>query len=76
MTTRFALIASLAQTGWHMALFGLVLGGGSYLVTWRGSRPPTGPIARGQVRVWRATAIPLLVVGLIGLVFWLIGTLK
>ena len=57
-----------------MALFGIPLGLGSYAVT-RWGRPPTGPYGRGQQRAWKALAIPLLIVGLLGFVLWLVGWL-
>ena len=59
-----------------MALFGLLLGGGALLMTRRGSRPPSGPFGRGQDRAWRWTAVPLLVVGVAGLVLWAIGSIR
>jgi hypothetical protein len=59
-----------------MALFGLLLGGGSFLAT-RGERPSRSrPYARGKDRVGRVLALPLLVVGVVGLALWLIGSLR
>jgi len=68
------MLASVAQTGKHMALFGLLLGGGVFLLT-RGL-PPTRerPYSRGKYRAGRLMAMPLLVIGVAGLVIWLIGS--
>lgn len=47
---------SLAQLGWHMALFGLVLGVGFSVFIRPGRRPPRGPTGQGQEDVGRVTA--------------------
>jgi hypothetical protein len=70
------LAMSLVQAGRGMALVGLLLGTGGYLVTRSGIRRPTGPIGRGQERVWKATSVPLMVIGVIGLVLWIVGSLR
>jgi hypothetical protein len=62
--------ASLAQTGQRMAVFGLLLGGLAYATTRPGSRPSKGAYGRGQDRVARALAIPLLAIGVCGLILW------
>jgi hypothetical protein len=59
-----------------MALVGLLLGGGCWITTRPGSRPASGPYGRGQDRAAKAMAVPLLVIGVIGLVLWGIGALR
>lgn len=67
---------SLVQTGQGMALVGLVLGAGSFLTTRPGSRRAAGPFGRGQDWATKLMAVPLLVIGVIGLVFWAVGSLR
>jgi hypothetical protein len=63
----------LAMTrGQGMALMGLVLGPAFFLAT-RFGRPSTGPVGRARDDGMRWTAIPLIVVGMIGLIFWAFG---
>jgi hypothetical protein len=59
-----------------MALFKLVLGGGALLTTRPGSRPAKGPFGRGQDRAGRLMAVPLLLVGAVGLILWAAGSLR
>jgi hypothetical protein len=65
---------TLGQLGPRMAVFGLVLGAGALAGT-RFGPPASGPIGRGQERAWRWAAIPLLVVGVAGLVIWAVASL-
>jgi hypothetical protein len=67
--------ASLVQTGQRLALFGLVLGGGAFVIT-RVGGPPRNAYGRGKDRTARAFAVPLLIVGVCGLVLWGIGALR
>jgi hypothetical protein len=59
--------------GLRMAGFGLILGGLCWLTTRPGSRRSTGPYGRGQDRAAKFFAIPLLLVGAVGLVLWALG---
>jgi hypothetical protein len=59
-----------------MALVGLLLGGGCWLTTRPSDRPASGPFGRGQDRAAKAMAVPLLVIGVIGLLLWGIGALR
>jgi hypothetical protein len=70
------LAESLTVLGRHVAVFGLALGAISYFTTGRYGRPARGAWTRGQNRVAKAAAVPLLVVGAIGLVLWLVGTVR
>ncbi len=76
MTAGHLVADSLQSTGLRLALFGLLLGGVSYFTTRPGFRRSRGAYGRGQDRVVRAVAIPLLVVGVIGLVLWVVGALR
>jgi hypothetical protein len=67
---------SLVQLGGGMAAVGLLIGAGSFLTTGRRGRTATGPYGRGQDRAAKAMAVPLLVVGVIGAVLWVVGSLK
>lgn len=67
---------SLTQLGPRLAIFGLALGAGCYVSTRPGSRQASGPYGRGRDRAARALAIPLLVIGVVGLVLWGIGSLR
>jgi hypothetical protein len=53
-----------------------VLGAASYFTTGRYGRPAPGPYTLGTNRAAKASAIPLLVVGTIGLVLWLVAVLR
>jgi hypothetical protein len=67
------MMLSEVSLGLRMAAFGLILGGGWWLLS-RGRRPPTSrPIARGTDRVARASAVPLVIVGIAGVILWLLG---
>jgi hypothetical protein len=57
--------------GLRMAVFGLILGGGAWLIGRVGS--PTNAYGRGKDKAARALAVPLLVVGVIGLLLWALG---
>ena len=68
-------VASLVRTGQGMAVVGLVLGGACLYTTRPGSRPARGAYNRGQDWMARVLAVPLLVVGVIGVVLWIVGSL-
>ena len=76
VSTRFLFAMSLVQAGRGVALVGLLLGAGSFLTTGRRGRPASGPYGRGQDRAAKAMAVPLLVVGVIGVVLWVVGSLR
>lgn len=59
--------------GLRMAGFGLILGGVSWLTTRPGSRRSIGAYGRGQDRAVKFLAIPLLLVGAVGLLLWALG---
>jgi hypothetical protein len=59
--------------GLRMAGFGLILGAVCWLTTRPGSRRATGPYGRGQDRAARFFALPLLLVGIVGLLLWALG---
>lgn len=59
-----------------MALVGLILGAGFFLTTRPGSRPASGPYGRGKDRTAKALAVPLLIVGVIGAILWIVGSLQ
>ena len=67
--------ASLWQIGRGMTLVGLLLGIPFYLFTRYGRRPPDA-YAQGQNDVRRLTAIPLIVIGLVGAVIWIVAALR
>jgi hypothetical protein len=58
--------------GLRMAGFGLILGGGYWLLT-RYGRRPTDAYGRGRYRGARAAAVPLIGVGILGLFLWALG---
>jgi hypothetical protein len=58
--------------GERLAIFGLPLGVGSYLIGLVGSAP-TDAYGRGKERVYRAITVPLIVVGVAGLGLWALG---
>jgi hypothetical protein len=59
--------------GERMALFGLVFGGLSYVYTRTGWWKPKGPWDRGQKRAARFLAVPVLLIGVLGLALWALG---
>lgn len=63
----------LAMTsGQGLALVGLVLGP-AFFWSSRYGRRPTDPVSQGMNDVQRWSAIPLFVVGVVGLVLWALG---
>jgi hypothetical protein len=56
-----------------MAAFGLILGGGFWLMTRPNSGRPKDAYDRGKYRVARASAVPLMIIGVVGLVLWALG---
>ena len=58
-----------------MALVGLLLGVPFYLFTHYGRRPPDA-YAQGQNDVRRLTAIPLIAIGLVGAVLWIVAAMR
>ena len=71
----FLVVASLLQAAPGMAVVGLSLGVAFYLQT-RFGRPPSSARERGQDDIWRLTAIPLIVIGLVGAVLWIVTVLR
>jgi hypothetical protein len=59
--------------GLRLALFGLLFGGISWLTTRPSSPRSRGAYGRGQDRVARLVAVPLLVVGVTGVLLWTLG---
>jgi hypothetical protein len=59
--------------GLRMAAFGLILGGGFWLMTRPNSGRPKDAYDRGKYRVARASAVPLMIIGVVGLVLWALG---
>jgi hypothetical protein len=70
------LATSLVHIGQGMALVGLVLGGGFFVLTRRGNRRATGPYGRGFDASNKAMAIPLLIAGVVGVILWIVGSLR
>jgi hypothetical protein len=59
--------------GQGAAMMGLLLGGAAWVTTRPGSRRAKGAYGRGQDRAARLMAIPLLLLGIAGLVAWALG---
>lgn len=68
--------ASLVRTGQGMALVGLLLGAGCFVTTRPGSRRASGPYGRGQDSAAKVMAVPLLVIGVVGLLLWAVGAVR
>ena len=64
---------STISLGLRIAGFGLILGGLSWLTTRPGSKRSIGAYGRGQDRVARFFAVPLLLIGVVGLLLWALG---
>jgi hypothetical protein len=75
MITRGLVASSLVQTGRAMTLFGLLVGVAFYLAM-RYGRPSRGAVGEGQDEVMRMAAKPLIALGLVGAVLWIVGTLR
>lgn len=75
MKTSVPAAASLLETGPWLAVVGLSLGVAFFLQT-RFGRRPSNAYERGQDDIWRLTAIPLIVIGLVGAVLWIIAALR
>jgi hypothetical protein len=54
-----------------MAVVGLLLGVAFYLQT-RFGRRPSSAYEQGQDDIWRLTAKPLIAIGLVGAVLWIV----
>ncbi len=75
MDAGFLATASLLQIGRGMTLVGLLLGSAFYLQV-RFGRRPSDAYSRGQDDIWRLTAEPLIVIGLVGAVLWIVAALR
>jgi hypothetical protein len=65
---------SLFQLGRGMTLLGLL--GVAGLWSTRRAKPPRGPIAQAQLTVMNQTKVPLTIVGVVGVVIWIIAALR
>lgn len=75
MDAAFLVAASLSQIGSGMAIVGLVLGVGFHLQTRLGRRPCSA-YEQGQNDIWSPTAKPLIVIGFVGAVLWIVSALR
>jgi hypothetical protein len=75
MDASFLRSASLVQIAPWMAVVGLALGVAFYLQT-RFGRPPSSAYERGQEDIWRLTAKPLIVIGLVAAVIWIVAVVR
>lgn len=66
---------SLLQAGRGMAVVGLLLGVAFYLQT-RFGRHPSDAYSQGKDDIWRLTAKPLIVVGFVGAVLWIVAVVR
>lgn len=67
--------ASVLQAGRGMAVVGLLLGVAFYLQT-RFGRRPSSAYSQGKDDIWRLTAKPLIAIGLVGVVLWIVGAVR
>lgn len=66
---------SLLQIGRGMAIVGLLLGPAFYLQI-RFGRRPSSAYWQGKADIWRLTAKPLIAIGLVGAVLWIVAALR
>lgn len=75
MEAAFLVATSLVQIAPWMAVVGLSLGVAFYLQT-RFGRPPSSAREQGKEDVWRLTAKPLIAIGLVAGVLWIVAAVR
>ena len=77
MDVGFLVAASLLQIGRGLAIVGLVVGVANYLSTRYGRRPRPGEtFTQANYEVDRQWAKPLIAIGLIGAIIWIVAALR
>ena len=77
MDAGFLVAASLLQIGRGLAIVGLVVGVAYYVSTRYGRRPrPNEPFTQANYAVDKWFAKPLIAVGLVGAVIWIVAAVR